>query len=56
MVAIAERYPDGSWVDSTAAARLNGILGGFSWSGDLDDLGVDGTAKKHVEARRNQGF
>ncbi len=52
MAAIAARYPDGSWVDSTAAARLNGILGGYTWSGDLADLGLDGRVLRQVEARR----
>ena len=40
MKALAERYPDGGWVDSTAAARINGILGGHGYVGEISDLGL----------------
>lgn len=49
MKALAERYPDGGWVDSTAAARINGILGGFVYDGDIADLGLPPEAEARLK-------
>lgn len=48
---MVERFPDGSWVDSTAAARLNGILGGHGYPGELQELGLSGRAERLVRKK-----
>ena len=52
MKALAERYPDGGWVDSTAAARINGMLAGHPYTGDIADLGLTPAGEKLLSKKR----
>ena len=45
-------YPDGGWVDSTAAARINGYLAGYGSQSELstglDSLGLSPEAGEQL--------
>ena len=46
-----ERRHGERWIDSTAAARLNGLFGGHGLTGSVESLGLDETSAALVEER-----
>jgi peptide-methionine (S)-S-oxide reductase len=53
MEEFATLYPDpGDFVNSTSAARVNGVLGAYGtlaqFESEIDDLGLSGEARQHL--------